>query len=191
MWNYLLENKEWIFSGIGVSILTIIIASFLKKKKSTKKNFKNDNQFISSSFDNSSINNVKGDTINFNQTIVNKSKNKFAEKEKPVPIIATPEIAKAKQDFLEYKSKLRTNIYAALATAKVQKFDAIIEIRHVCDEVEELINVSHLETLNELKEMEQEGLIEFALKEDEPLISPYTRLITTKKFYDTIMDISS
>ena len=30
MWNYLIENKEWIFSGIGVLILSVRINYFSK-----------------------------------------------------------------------------------------------------------------------------------------------------------------
>lgn len=32
IWSYVLENKEWIFSGIGISVVTIFIAVFRRKK---------------------------------------------------------------------------------------------------------------------------------------------------------------
>lgn len=31
--DYIFENKEWIFSGIGVFVLTIIISYFFKKRE--------------------------------------------------------------------------------------------------------------------------------------------------------------
>lgn len=67
MWEYLDKNKEWIFSGIGASIvifiLTFVFTYFRKRNK--RANSKN----IAS--DNSSINNIKGKKVNFSQTIVN------------------------------------------------------------------------------------------------------------------------
>ena len=38
MIEYILSNKEWIFSGIGVFLLTLLI-SFLRKKKAAKRNY--------------------------------------------------------------------------------------------------------------------------------------------------------
>lgn len=32
--DWLFENKEWIFSGIGASIISILVAIFLKNKSS-------------------------------------------------------------------------------------------------------------------------------------------------------------
>src|SRR5690348_8231690 len=104
MWKYLIENKEWIFSGIGVFIITIIVAYFSKRKKRINEISQSDNQFNNASFDNSSINNVKGDNVNFNQTIINNLKEKILEKEKSIPIVPTPELVKVKQEFLAEKA---------------------------------------------------------------------------------------
>ncbi|WP_422448086.1 hypothetical protein [Thermoanaerobacterium sp. DL9XJH110] len=32
MWNWLIANKEWIFSGIGVAVLTVIFSLFKSKR---------------------------------------------------------------------------------------------------------------------------------------------------------------
>lgn len=32
IFNYISENKEWIFSGIGVSLITMLIALFRRRK---------------------------------------------------------------------------------------------------------------------------------------------------------------
>lgn len=34
--NWIIENKEWIFSGIGIFILTIILGLFKKRQKAKK-----------------------------------------------------------------------------------------------------------------------------------------------------------
>ena len=45
--NWIIDNKEWIFSGIGVFILTLIIGLFFKNKsKSSKLNLKSGNKSI-------------------------------------------------------------------------------------------------------------------------------------------------
>ena len=33
IWNWLLDNKEWIFSGFGVFLLGLVLAYFRRKKK--------------------------------------------------------------------------------------------------------------------------------------------------------------
>ena len=189
MWNYLIQNKEWVFSGIGVFILSLVVAYFSNKKRMNKGS-QNGNQFSSNAFDNSSLNNFMGDKLNFSQTIVHNIKEKDTAKEQSLPIIATPELAKARQNYLSVKTKLRANIYTVLAKSKAQSKDTAVEIRHILDEVEELIDASHMDTLSELKEMKEEGLIEFPSKDEESFSSPYTRIMTTSKFYNTIKDIS-
>jgi len=33
VWNWIVKNKEWLFSGIGVLLLTLLIAFFRRKRK--------------------------------------------------------------------------------------------------------------------------------------------------------------
>lgn len=32
MWNWLITNKEWVFSGIGVAVLTVLFSLFKSKR---------------------------------------------------------------------------------------------------------------------------------------------------------------
>ena len=65
MLNYLIENKEWIFSGIGVLILAgviSIIRFFLNRKKSnklSKENFTNEKVPLEKDKDNASTNSLE------------------------------------------------------------------------------------------------------------------------------------
>ena len=185
MLEYILNNKEWIFSGIGVFVLTLIATIMLKNKAKKKNSFKETSQFNNSTFDNSSVNNIKADSLNFKQTIINNPKEE--SKEKFIPITTTPELAEAKKNFIEKKSTLRTYMYTVLAEGN-KRSESIVQIRDVLDYVEELIGTSYTETLQELEEMKEEGIIDFALRKDESSIGPYTRITLTKKFYSTIND---
>jgi hypothetical protein len=185
MWEYILKNKEWIFSGIGVFALTLIATWIFKNKGKEKNSFKKKSQFNDSNFENSPINKIKADNLNFNQTIINSDKEK--PKKQFIPIITTPELADAKMSFIEKKSTLRRYIFTVLAD-RSRKADSVVQIRDVLDYVEELIKVIHTEALRELEEMKDEGILDFALKKDEFSIGPYTRITLTKKFYSTIND---
>ena len=93
------------------------------------------------------------------------------------------------QDYYTEKKRLRTFIYAVISPAK--NLNKIIEIRHVTDSAEEIVNVNFKVILQELKEMEEEKLIELNNdKGDNKLQSPYTRIKLTKKFFSTIKDSS-
>lgn len=36
MWDWIVQNKEWVFSGFGVAIITAIIGIIIGKKKSIR-----------------------------------------------------------------------------------------------------------------------------------------------------------
>ena len=119
---------------------------------------------------------------------MNKSfQQKEKSKEKFIPIATTPELAEAKKEFIEKKSTLRTYIYTVLVD-RSRSTDSIVQIRDILDYVEDINGTSHTGTLNELEEMKEEGIIDFALREDESSIGPYTRITLTRNFYSTIND---
>lgn len=61
--NFLIENYEWIFSGIGVVIVGFLIRLLRPKKKSSEKKIKQTNQ------NNITINNtISNSTSNGNET---------------------------------------------------------------------------------------------------------------------------
>lgn len=74
MINWILENKEWIFSGIGVMIITFVITLILNKKKENSisqniTNGENNSQVINNPNNIDSINqNISGGSRN-SQTI--------------------------------------------------------------------------------------------------------------------------
>jgi hypothetical protein len=186
MWEFIFRNKDWIFSGIGVSIVTLFATIFLKSKKKLKSDLKSNPNFKKNIIQNSSVTTLTGKEINFNQTIYNDVKNEVENKKDFIPIFPTPELEKAKDDYITGKYVLRTNIYAALINVSSSNIDSIVEIRHILDEIEDKYGTSQLETLQELRDMSADNIIEFVLNKEETSISPYTRINLTKKFYSTI-----
>ena len=191
MWDYIANNKEWIFSGIGVFCLTLIIGIFFRKKRKTNTTSFAKQNINDNTLNDSTLNNIKGDKINFNQTIFNTNpETKSTSNDDPLtPIIESPLLTKSKQDYYTEKKRLRTFIYALISPAK--NLNKIIEIRNVTDSAEEIVNVDFKVILQELKEMEEEKLIELNNDNgDNKLESPYTRIKLTKKFFSTIKDSS-
>lgn len=73
MLKYLIENKEWIFSGIGILAITAI-GSLFKMKKSNNSTY----TFNQTSGKNST--NYQGHTININQKEKNQKEKDLKEK---------------------------------------------------------------------------------------------------------------
>lgn len=191
MWDYIANNKEWIFSGIGVFCLTLFIGIFFRKKRKTNTTSFAEQNINDNTLNGSTLNNIKGDKINFNQTIFNTNPEtkSTSNDDTLTPIIESPLLTKSKQDYYSEKMRLRTFIYAVISPAK--DLTKIIEVRHVTDSAEEIVNVNFKAILQELKEMEDEKLIELSNdKDDNKLESPYTRIKLTKKFFSTIKDAS-
>lgn len=63
MIKYLIENKEWIFSGIGVLIVVKIIEMISKKRRNSKKNYLESNEV-----------NAEGD-IHIGDNLINEEEN--------------------------------------------------------------------------------------------------------------------
>lgn len=63
------ENKEWLFSGVGLVVLGWIFKLFFNKKKDKKEN---SNTFIQRSGDNST--NVQGNNVNYYSNKVEEKK---------------------------------------------------------------------------------------------------------------------
>jgi hypothetical protein len=60
---WIIDNKEWVFSGVGVFVLSLVITFFIKKGKSTKqtqKSGKNSTNYQSAGDINIGTNNDKG-----------------------------------------------------------------------------------------------------------------------------------
>ena len=192
MFNYLENNKEWIFSGAGVALLTFIISLIFKRKKSNQ-NSKTDSaqHQQANNIQDSPVTTISGKNIQFNQTLISNARSENHMQEKPHHhSIESPLLAKAKQDYIADKIKLRTFIYALVSPAK--NIDTIIEIRNVTDSAEDIIRVKPAMILKELKEMQEEGLIEFSNGENQKdmIIGPYTRITVTKTLFATIKDTS-
>ncbi len=185
MWDYILNNKEWIFSGIGVFVLTLIVTYLAMRKKDKKTLFENKNNFNDSPIKNSPITNINADKLNFEQTIINNTKDE--SKDNLIPITPSQELAEAKKSFVERKTTLRTKIFTVLADRNRTK-DSVIQIRNVTDYIEETIGNNYTEVLEELKDLQKEDILLIDLAIDEHLIGPYTRIKLTKKFYSILND---
>jgi hypothetical protein len=185
MWDFIVKNKEWIFSGVGATILGVILSVFSSKKKKARKSNKTQQSFEGNTFDGSILTNFQGQNINYNQNIFqsNTVDEQQTAEEIEIPIQAE-DLAKTKEDYIFQKANLRKFIYRVIAPAK--NVNNIIQIRHVVDEAEDKLNISYKVILEELNEMESEGLITFSFEKPQDKGSPYNEIKLTKKFFKTI-----
>ncbi len=185
---------DWTIVGVIVAVLGLIIA-YIQLKRTPKKPAKPDplqkkhQDFRQSTIQGETINAIQGDNVEVNQTIINNIRETIqeAKQEKEESSIYIPEFERAKKKIAAHKARLRTYIYAVFASAKANQLDSRLEIRHVLDIVEELIKVKDTVTLEELKIMKEENIIDFAIREDEVSLSPYTRIQLKSKFYAKIL----
>ncbi|RYY67279.1 MAG: hypothetical protein EOO12_01570 [Chitinophagaceae bacterium] len=183
MWESIKHNIEWVFSGVGVMILTLLIAFFNRKRKIAKTDGKTNTQTLNgSSVNNSTLNNFNAEAINYQHNIYNETK-AHGKDDEPVAI-TSDDLVGTKEDFLLAKKRLRTFIYRILIPARNTKNR--VEIRNITDAVEEKLELAPSVVVNELKEMAQEGLIEFEFERQPEIVSPYTRVLLRTKFFSTI-----
>ncbi len=186
VWNYISSNLEWIFSGVGATVIGLIWAALSKKKKNNHKELSSgsSHQNVSdSNFNNSSINSFNAESINYQHNIFNSEINNSDNEAIP---ITSNDLINTKDDFLKSKKHLRTFIYRTLAPARNEK--NIIEVRNVTDAVEDKLGIAPKSVVNELKEMDEEGIIRFDYNKQPEFVTPYTRVLLTKKFFMTIRE---
>ncbi|MEM8507758.1 MAG: hypothetical protein AAF717_08005 [Bacteroidota bacterium] len=172
---WFLDNFEWIFSGIGVFVLGLVAAIVRKNKQNTRG--------ITTKTKNEFNNKFNGGNINITQTIISESIIKNTKKIKENESQDAPELSKVKEEFFESKNKIRTFMIKELARARNK--NTILQVRNVTDIAEKKLNLEHEETVHELEKIEEEGLIKFALGENE-LIGPYTPIKLTEKYFERI-----
>ncbi|EOV9528762.1 MULTISPECIES: hypothetical protein [Bacillus cereus group] len=71
MWQYIMDNKEWIFSGVGLPVIGIVIAIFKGNKKDRQESTYT---FKQKSGKNST--NYQGHTLHINSDNKNEKENK-------------------------------------------------------------------------------------------------------------------
>lgn len=187
-------NIDWTIAGVIVAFLGLIIA-FIQLKRTPKKSDKPDasqkkhQDFTQSTIQGETINAIQDDNVEVNQTIINNIRETIQEAKtgKEESGIHIPEFERAKKKIAAHKARLRTYIYAVFASAKTNQLDSKLEVRHVLDVIEELIEVKDTVTLEELRIMKEENIIDFAYREDEVSLNPYTRIQLKSKFYDKIL----
>lgn len=185
---------DWTIVGVVVGVIGLVIAYLQlvrtpQKKQKGEPHLKNKLVLGDTSIKGDTINTIQGDHVNVNQTIINNIKEAIPEPkaEKSESTIHIPEFERAKKKIERHKSRLRSYIYAVFASAKANELDSRLEVRHVQDVLEEIISVGDSVTLEELKLMQEEGVIEFSFKENEYSIGPYTRIKLKAKFYAEIL----
>ncbi|MGE0637790.1 MAG: hypothetical protein AB7G44_02735 [Bacteroidia bacterium] len=182
--NYLIENKEFLFSGIGVSLLGFIIPFILKKLQKKKQKTDIDN---SESHNIPFTNNIKAEKVNFNQTIISHSKTGDIHSDStssPVMVKTNnPELLKIKDKYFNDKNELRVFLFEKLAEARNTKLQ--LEVRHITDAAEDEIQIKHDKAVSEIEKLEEEGIIRFE-KERQEVLSPYTRIKLTEKYFAAI-----
>lgn len=185
-------EQFWTISGVIIGAVGLIIAYLQLVQKPNKAKRKSEQRvkqnLAKSNLSNSNLNSVQGENVNFNQTIINHVRDNINEKEnlKKDSDIHIPDFEKAKRKIERDKVKLRTYIYAIIASAKSNNLHEKLEVRHVQDAIEELIEVPDRFTLEELCLMKEENIIDLFEKGNSEYIGPYTKIIIQKKFYDLI-----
>lgn len=169
MIEYLINNKEWIFSGVGIFALGLILTFFRKKDKSEETHSQNQQ------------NHIKADKVNFSQTFVNNSS--IGKVESIAKKVSNPKLKKIKDEYFGDQNIKRHYLITKLAKARNE--NSIIEIRTITDRAEEEFGWKHSDTVAELEKLEEEGIIRFSLQEGE-LLSPYTRIRLTEKYFEII-----
>ena len=169
--NWISEHYQWIFSGIGILILSLIFTLFKKKEKLKPKN------------ENKLKNSIKAKKVNINQTIISNSNigDIQSKIDKSNSKLKNLDLDKVKKN--DRKNKFRTFIIKKLASERMK--NSVLEIRHITDLGEKELGLEHEDTFNELEKIEEEGLIKFIVGEDE-FSGPYTRIKLTKKYFKVI-----
>ena len=182
MWDFLLKNKEWIFSGVGATLLGISL-TLGTSRRDKKKAVKSKHNISQNSIEDSIVTNFQADNINFHQNIVSAKDGQPIDEQVELPI-HSEDLIKSKAKYLAQKRNLRKFIYRIIEPAK--QLNNIIEIRHVVDAAEDKLALSYKVILEELMEMESEGLIYFIFEKPQDRGSPYNRIRLTNKFFKSI-----
>ena len=117
MVNYLLNNKEWIFSGIGVFILTVLLSIWNKKRDRSKGSTTNHQSIKNSTFQDSVVNNISAERVELHQTAQNKETANRTVDQKgntSINVDGYPDLEKAKAQYLTTKKRRRAAIYQAI-----------------------------------------------------------------------------
>jgi hypothetical protein len=184
--DYLMRNNEWIFSGIGVFILGLIVTVFFRQKGKDKNSI---NSYLGNESKQSFplSNNISGEKINLNQTIINNSNtgnilSSTADESSEIKS-NDPELLKIKERYFSNKNEFRVFLFKKLAEARNDNIR--LEIRHITDAIEDELQIKCNKTLSEIEKLEEEGIIRFEKRTDESL-TPYSRIRLTEKYFRLI-----
>lgn len=189
MVNYLLNNKEWIFSGIGVFILTILLSIWKKRRDRSKGSITNRQSIKNSTFQKSVVNNITAERVELHQTAHNKEIEDRTVDQKDnasMKVDGYPDLEKAKAQYLYTKKRRRAAIYQAIIKITKEYPDQPLELRYVLDDTEDQTDERTADVVQELQEMSEEGILRFLFNKDDTTISPYSVIELTKRFYSTI-----
>lgn len=185
--DYVIKNKEWIFSGIGVFILGLFVAFISKrlKKKKAESAIQNNEQ----RHDIPLTDNIKAGKVNVHQTIISHSKTGDIHSTNSSSTTSTeiktnnPELIKIKEEYFSDKNELRVFLFTKLAEARNN--NVRLEVRHITDAAEDELQIKNDKSVSEMEKLEEEGIIRFEKEEGESL-SPYTRIRLTEKYFQAI-----
>lgn len=167
----IVNNKDWIFSGIGVVILGGLVKLFFKKKSRAPH------------VSNIGKNQIKADNVTFSQTVINHSKIESNQDGLINRKVENPALYQLKNEYYGNQNIKRNYLFKILLVAYSK--NAKLEIKDITDATEDELDWRPDETVDELKKLEDEGVIFLNLVPEE-LISPYTRIRLTPKFFETI-----
>ena len=167
--DFLLNNIEWIFSGIGVAIVASLIKVFVKKR--------NEGRVPN--------NNLNADNITFNQTILNNSSADKIENNSKV-INESNDNSKfkhIKDKYFGERNEIRNYLIEILAEIRNERYP--MQIRDITDRAEDEKGIAQSFMASELEKLEEEGLIK--IKRDESLVlSPYLEVRLTQKYFEDL-----
>ncbi|WP_143091020.1 hypothetical protein [Thermoflexibacter ruber] len=180
-----MKNKEWIFSGIGVFLLGLFltfISKRFKKQKAEKKIVDNTQRQ-----DIPLTNNIKAEKVNLHQTIISNSKTgdiHSSDTDNSVGVKTNnPQLLKIKDEYFSDKNELKVFLFKKLAEAR--NINVKLEVRHITDAAEDELQIKHDKAISEIEKLEEEGIIRFEKEKDE-VLSPYTRIRLTEKYFAAI-----
>ncbi len=186
--DYILKNKDWIFSGIGIFVIGLLLTFISKrlKKKMDKKKLVYNTQRQDIPF----TNNIKAEKINLHQTIISHSKTGDIHSgniDKSIGVKTNNlELLKIKDQYFSDKNELRVFLFKKLAEAR--DINVKLEVRHITDAAEDELYIRCDKAVSEIEKLEEEGIIRFE-KQDDEVLSPYTRIKLTERYFTAIKNM--
>lgn len=178
MQEWILNNYNWLFSGIGVFTLGLIINFLFKKRR---------NHISQENSDGKMNNNVNARNVNINQTIVSgypeKQINSEVDNNKETSKEVDEDVQRIKEKYADIGIKIRTELIKELEKTRNDK--STLKVFHMTDKMDEKYGINSELVISELEKLAEDGKI-VLINWHDSTISPYTEIkVVTSKFFDS------